>query len=221
MKRAGLPWFRFYANTIDDLAISRLSDSLYRIWVGLQCLTSECGGTLPPPEVIAFRLRKNDRVIDEALKKLIDVGLLEAGTDGVRPRNWVELQYKSDSSTNRVRAHRERRRNVSSAVAETAPDTESETDTETDSETEGESSRARGDEAERITLPPDFKLTAPMIVYAKAKGYDQTKANDMFIAFRNHHQAKGTEYADWTAGWRVWVDRESQHTRDLPAGNFL
>ena len=132
MKRAGLPWFRFYANAIDDLAGSRLSDGLYRIWVGLQCLTSECGGTLPSPEVIAFRLRKSHRVINDALHKLTEVGLLEACTDGLRPHNWIELQYKSDSSTNRVRALRERRKNVSPAVTVTAPDRDTESDTETE-----------------------------------------------------------------------------------------
>lgn len=221
MKRAGLPWFRFHANTIDDLVVSRLSDGTYRIWVGLQCLTSEYGGSLPTTDVIAFRLRKNDRVIGEALKKLLDVGLIEETSDGIRPRNWIELQYKSDSSTNRVRALRERRRNVSPAVTVTAPDTDTDTDAETESETEGENARAHGDEGQSTRLPPNFKLTPPMIAYANANGFDQTRANAMFVAFQNHHLAKGSRYSDWSAGWKVWVDKEQQFKPPPSAGSFL
>lgn len=216
MKRAGLPWFRFYTNTIDDLAVSRLSDGLYRIWVGLQCLTSEYGGSLPTPDVIAFRLRKNDRVMGEALKKLIEVGLIEATPDSLRPRNWVELQYKSDSSTNRVRAHRERQRNVSSAVTETAPDTDTESDTETESETDRE-----GDERESRSLtharaptawPDGFKLTQGHIDFAKENfGYTAEEVETMFERFKDHCLMHGKRYADWDAGFRSWIRKQPSH----------
>ena len=62
-----------------------------------------------------------------------------------------------------------------------------------------------------------------MIAYANANGFDQTRANAMFIAFENHHSAKGTRYSDWNAGWKAWVDKEHQFKRSepTPTGNFL
>jgi Helix-turn-helix domain len=87
----------------------------------------------------------------------------------------------------------------------------------------GREKRARSDEGERTTLPPDFKLTPPMIAYANANGFDHTRANAMFVAFQNHHAAKGTRYSDWNAGWKVWVDKEPQFKRSEPpsTGSFL
>jgi hypothetical protein len=151
MKRKGLPWFRFYVNSIDDLEISKLSDSLYRIWVGLMCLTSEHGGALPAADVIAFRLRRSEKNINEALKKLTDVGLLEATDSGPRPHNWDTAQFKSDNSTERANASRERRRNVATNAAcnvaatftATAPEREGDTDTERDAESDSEGERER------------------------------------------------------------------------------
>lgn len=82
--------------------------------------------------------------------------------------------------------------------------------------------RARSDEGQRTTtLPSDFKLTPPMIAYANANGFDHTRANAMFVAFQNHHAAKGTRYSDWNAGWKVWVDKEQQFKPPPSAGSFL
>jgi hypothetical protein len=74
----------------------------------------------------------------------------------------------------------------------------------------------------KTTIAPDFTLTAEHIAYAKTKGYDQTKAIDMFAAFRNHHLANDTKFANWDAAWRVWVDNERKFKKpDDPHANFL
>jgi hypothetical protein len=219
MKRKGLPWFRFYVNAIDDLEISKLSDGLYRIWVGMMCLTSEHGGTLPAADVIAFRLRRSEKSINEALKKLIEVGLLDATDAGTRPHNWDTFQYKSDNSTERANASKQRKRNVGCNVAgtlgATAPEREGDTDTESEAESEESESESAtaAHPAHPASLlktgwPLDFKLTPDLLKYAASKNIDFLAAEATFIKFRNNHQAKGSMFADWSAAWRTWVDRE-------------
>ena len=225
MKRKWLPWFRFYVNTIDDLEISKLSDGLFRIWVGMMCLTSEHGGTLPAADVIAFRLRRSEKNINEALKKLTEVGLLE-GTDtgGTRPHNWDSAQFKSDNSTERAHASRERRRNVATNAAcnvaatftATAPEREGDTDAERDAESdsEGERERARpADEGVRTAWPNNFKLSQTHISYAAKKHISPIDTESIFGKFRNHCQSHGKEYANWDAAFFYWLDQEVERFR--------
>jgi hypothetical protein len=210
MKRAGLPWFRFYANWIDDLRLARLSDGQYRIWSGLMCLTSEYGGALPHQDVIAFRLRKSEKTIADALSKLIDAGLIEKTAEGLRPQNWSELQYKSDSSTERVRALRERKRNVSPAVTETAPERETESDTETEGERDQSALPLDRTNSKSSSWPKGFTLTPQHISFAKANGFTPEHAQIMFNQFRDHHLSHGNTRNDWDAAFRYWVGQQVQ-----------
>lgn len=147
MKRA-MPWFRFYAETLSDPKVQRLSPELFKCWVNLLCLASQHGGALPSVEDMAFHLRISSSQAAQQLDDLILAGLLDIMPDGtIQPHNWHVRQYASDTSTDRVRKHREKRsrnvsgnsggnvsRNTDSNVSETAPETPPEPDTETDTE---------------------------------------------------------------------------------------
>jgi hypothetical protein len=218
MKRKGLPWFRFYANTIDDVKQSKLSDRVHRIWVGLLCLTSEHGGMLPPLDVLAYRLRKSEKEISEALQKLIDVGLMEHVTDGIKPHNWDELQYKSDNSTERAAASRQRKRNAASNVASTfdatAPERDTESESESEAEREGEETASAAPRAPiarngKTGWPSDFALTPRHINFAKnTGGFDLSHTQTMFEGFARYHKSEGTQSADWDINWERWVHQE-------------
>jgi hypothetical protein len=113
-------WFRFYDDTINNPKALKLSDQLFRIWVGLLCIASKHEGVLPTIEDCAIMLRLKPERLEEAMRELALRALLD--TDGTtwEPHDWNERQYKSDVSTTRVKRFRERQRNVS----ETPPDTE-------------------------------------------------------------------------------------------------
>lgn len=162
MKRS-MPWFRFYAETLSDPKVQRLSPELFKAWVNLLCLASQNDGSLPSVDDIAFHLRLSASQAAQQLDDLVLAGLIDIMPDGaLQPHNWHVRQYASDSSTERVRKHREKRacnvsrngagnvsgnvsRNVATAVSETPPDTETDTDTDpahfTDSETSAERAR--------------------------------------------------------------------------------
>lgn len=122
-------WFRSYADTHRNPKIARLSDKDFRLWHQLLCIAAENDGTIPPLEDLKHLLRMRLDHCSALLKRFQTGGLLDGLEGGYAPHNWSERQFKSDTSTDRVRKYRQSR-NVSGNVPVTPPDTESDTDTE-------------------------------------------------------------------------------------------
>jgi hypothetical protein len=97
-----MTWFRHDDDDLNDPRLLRLSDKLFRVWIGLNCCTSKCGGTLPSMEDCAVMLRKQPERMAEALVSLVSAALLVRDDDGkLAPHNWKERQFQSDVSTER------------------------------------------------------------------------------------------------------------------------
>lgn len=129
-------WFRFYAEALDDPKVQKLDGDTFKAWVNLLCLTTKNGGVLPAIDDIAFALRidaNGARTLVERLLNATLIDKLNGGVNGCRyaPHGWHERQYKSDTSTERVKRFRQR----SKTPDETAPDTESETEDSVDKST--------------------------------------------------------------------------------------
>jgi len=131
-----MPWFRFYAEALDDPKVQRLEPATFKFWVNLLCLCSGTEGQLPPTDDIAFRLRCSNDDVTFHVTFLVTSGLVDKTANGLAIHSWSNRQYQSDLSTQRVRKHRENKAakpcNVSETVTETAPDTDTDTDTEED-----------------------------------------------------------------------------------------
>jgi predicted transcriptional regulator len=120
-------WFRLHEEILDDPKVQRLSGEDFKIWINLLCLTSRHGGKLPPVADIVFALRLQQETVSTVLERLLNGGLIvrrSGGADGghYAPHKWAERQYKSDTSTGRVKRFRERCK----TVTETPPETETE-----------------------------------------------------------------------------------------------
>lgn len=68
---------------------------------------------------LAFKLRMQERKVHRLLGELKAAKLIDEDEQGVRMHDWHLWQYNSDVSTERVKQHRKRKRNVSPAVSET------------------------------------------------------------------------------------------------------
>ena len=154
LKRNSDPWLRFYVRTLNNPKVQRLPGNAFKGWVNLLCLAKEYDGALPPVEDISFRLRLSNRRVETLLKSLRLKGLV----DGDRMHDWDEMQYHSDSSTERVKQHRERakahHRNVSSNVSVTPQTRVDKTRVETETETETASCAAPSPAAKVAALIP-------------------------------------------------------------------
>ncbi len=114
-------WLRLYAEIIDNRKIQTLTDKQFRWWINLICLAKLGSGNLPKLADIAWKLRKSERETGAMIDALCSGGLLDRAEDGtVKPHDWNEHQYVSDSSTERVRAFRNKNGNVSETFHEAA-----------------------------------------------------------------------------------------------------
>lgn len=124
-------WFRFHDDALNDPKVQTLDGETFKAWVNLLCLASQNDGKLPKLDDLAFALRRSPNDVETLLERLLNATLIDrlnGGENGYHyaPHGWSERQYKSDSSSERVKRYRQRFRNVT----ETAPDTETETETE-------------------------------------------------------------------------------------------
>ncbi|NKE77556.1 hypothetical protein [Ochrobactrum sp. MC-1LL] len=147
------PWFRLYHRMIDDEKMRLLAFEDRWHFIAILCLKAD--GLLDEEEStlkqrkIAVKLGVQLRELDEIKRRLSEVGLVN---DDMQPIAWDDLQYKSDTSTDRVRKYREKTKpkksetecNVSRNVSVTAQDTDTDTDI---------TSSLRSD----VSVKPDFE----------------------------------------------------------------
>jgi len=133
---APMQWFRLYNRIIDDKKIRLLAFEDRWHFVALCCLKSSGELDAPPSDLrdrqVAVALGVQVRELEEIGRRLREVGLID---ENLNPLAWDELQYRSDNSTDRVRAYRKRQqkqernttkqpRNVSVTAQETETDTD-------------------------------------------------------------------------------------------------
>jgi hypothetical protein len=150
-------WFRFYDDAINDPKILKLPlDSRWH-WTALLCIASKNNGRLPATDDIALMLRVTNAKAAAIIAELVAAGLIDRDSNGFAPHNWDGRQYKSDSSAERVKRHRDKQRNVTVTVQNR---------TEADTETEQNDKIVEG--ASRFT--PGSRSLAD--AFLKALGFD-------------------------------------------------
>lgn len=144
-----MPWFRAYTEMVDDEKLRLLAFEDRWHFVALLCLKGQGlldeGGPLLMRKV-AVKLGLSVREVEEVVRRLAEVGLVDQ--DSLQPLAWDARQMKSDSSAERVKAFRERKKqagqsggktpemvcnddgNAQRNVTVTAQDTDTDTDTE-------------------------------------------------------------------------------------------
>lgn len=122
-------WFRFYSEALDDPKVQSLPADMFKAWVNLLCIASKTSGALPSIDQLAFHLRCDIETANAFHEELSKRGLIDVGARGSRIHSWDKRQYKSDTSTERVKRFRKRSENVS--VTPPEPDTEPEPEKKT------------------------------------------------------------------------------------------
>lgn len=126
---AAQPWWRAYAEMVDDAKLRLLAFEDRWHFVAVCCC--KCQGLIDEtkPElldrVMALKLGLDSRALDEVRRRLIEVELIDKHW---QPLGWARRQFTSDSSADRTRKWRERK------TSPTPPPEESKTETDTDTE---------------------------------------------------------------------------------------
>jgi hypothetical protein len=118
-RKPKMSWWRAYASARHDPKVQRLPDAMFKAWFNLLCLACEHDGVLPALADTAYELRKSEDATERLLLEMQARELFDQTERGIEPHNWNGRQYKSDVSTERVKQHRQRKRNVSPNVSET------------------------------------------------------------------------------------------------------
>ena len=146
MKR---PWIRLYTDLPYNPKVQRLPGELFKFWTNVLCLSSE-DGSCPAVADISYAVRLRPSQVRGLLKKLVLAELIDPSTgateasqkrarcekyrlallegreisdsDALEIHAFDERQFESDLSNERVKRHREKKRNVTSNVTETPPE---------------------------------------------------------------------------------------------------
>jgi hypothetical protein len=101
------PWFRLYSEFAHDPKIQMMPEAMQRRYIMLMCMRcSETLETLHETE-IAFQMRLSDDELQSTKELFIAKGFID---DDWNLINWEKRQYVSDSSTVRVRKHRDKQK---------------------------------------------------------------------------------------------------------------
>lgn len=120
------PWFRMYAEFAADPKVQMLSEADQRRFVMLLCIRCSNDAETFHDEEVAFQLRINIEEWACTKALLMSKNMIDEGNN---PVSWQKRQFLSDSSTNRVQKHRERKAKQACNVSVTPPDTDTDTET--------------------------------------------------------------------------------------------
>lgn len=140
-------WIRLYREALHDPKIVSLTDRQHRAWINCLMMADD-DGFLPAMRDVACHMRSTTAEAEHLITDLVEVGLIDPevmtiGQAKFRLHGWQRRQYKSDTSTKRVRKFRDkaegngdetfpkRRRNVT--VTPPEPDTDTDTEPEVQS----------------------------------------------------------------------------------------
>lgn len=217
-----MDWFRLYGEFATDPKVQMMDEAMQRRLVMLFCL--ECSNGIETFHVteratsIAFALRVSEAILAETKVVFLARGFIN---DDWTLRNWSARQYRSDSSTARVRVHRDKKRQQAKQ-GETLPERSSNgleqnrADTEEDltplspplpeidprrpeRKIEPEPKTKR-----KTRLPEPFNVSGDMRKWAAERTPAAHLINET-EKFVNYWRGNGGTKADWTATWRTWL----------------
>ncbi len=110
MVKSALPWFRMYADFLNDPKMISLAFEDQRHFIAVLAL--KAGGVLDQEcapnvldRIVAQRTWIDYAIIGDVKRRLVGAGLID---EKWQPAAWEKRQMRSDSSAERVRAHREK-----------------------------------------------------------------------------------------------------------------
>ena len=103
--RLANPWFRLYSEFADDAKVQMMSEPMQRRLVMLMCL--RCKDATLHATQLAFYLRISASELADTKEIFIENGFIDVDWELV---NWNCRQFVSDSSTERVRRSRQRKK---------------------------------------------------------------------------------------------------------------
>ena len=183
-----MDWFRLYHEFATDPKVQSMSEAMQRRLIMLMCL--RCSNTLETlqEQDICFALRIDETQLAETKALFMQKKFVDERWEILQ---WDKRQKPSDSSTERVRKHREAQKQFQEQacnVTETAQSREEE-------KREEKSKPASRAKTPKTAMPENFGVSARVVAWAAEKGFD--RIDEHFESFVSKVKANGYKYADW------------------------
>jgi len=201
-------WFRCYSEFATDSKVQILPENMQRRLIMLFCLRcSNALATLHATE-IAFSLRITEQELEETKMLFISKGFIDNEWNIV---NWDKRQYVSDTSTERSRKHREKKKESMQQpcnVAATPPE-----------QNRAEQIQNRAEEKEPLSNFKNKILNEEMKKFAEDKGVFgkqlETSWQRFLIKKGSAMIEKNCSYEQFFVDWQLWILNE--RIEDAPA----
>jgi len=193
-------WFRLYDDVLNDPKVQRLDGDTFKFWINMLCIASKRGGVLPSIEDMAFEMRVSVLVCTMKIDALKTAGLVD-GDKRLRPHGWEKRQYKSDTSTERVKRFRERSSNVAVTVDETGPDTDTDTEQKQIKKTNKKSRSASSAEFEQFWNDYPRKINKAQASKAFAKAMTKATAEEICSGVKAYPFSDDQQFIPHPATW--------------------
>ena len=193
-------WFRLYSEVVNDPKVQRLPCEDFRAWINLLCLCAENDGKVPSIADVSFSLRMPENAVVTLIERLSNGGLIDRCNGGANgwhyaPHGWDKRQYKSDTSTERVKRFRESSATVSVTPPETEADTEQNIEAKASSSTASKRSPGLRD-FDRFWSAYPAKVGKKAAERAWVKSKDKPPIEDVLSALEAYRLAKPKD-RDW------------------------
>lgn len=190
-------WFRLHTEILDDPKIQTLDPKIYKIYINTLCHAArrEKNGNIGTIFDVSYALRETKSTVSSAFHTLEELGLIETVGETFHIPQWKKKQYKSDTSTERVKKHRakvKRSRNVTVTAPEQS---RTDTDTEKNIKKKNKTNKLEKDFGEfwELCLRKEAKAQA-LINYKKArKNTDKDLIHNSMKAYSDNCINEDTE----------------------------
>lgn len=207
-------WFRMYHEFSTDPKIQMLSEVNQRRYVMILCLRCSNDHVTLHDVAVAFQLRiSNDEWLDTK-KVLMSENLIN---DSNQPIAWEKRQYISDSSTARVRAHREK---AKTSVKQPCNVTETKCnalDTDTDTDTEKKKIKKKSP-SPLSKIKSDFQPTENSYKLLLDKQIPKDFIDSQVLEFIAYWTETGEKKKSWDSTFRNRVKFEYEKNKNQPTG---
>jgi hypothetical protein len=218
------PWFRMYAEFATDAKVQSMSEPMQRRLMMLFCLRCSDVTVTLSDEELAFQLRISDEELAATKALFLRKGFIDESWEIT---NWDKRQFSSDSSAERTRAYRARKKEQQNN-AETSQLRHSDgLDTDSNTDTDTEKKKAKKSPAQPAVVLPDWipaDAWAGYIEMRKKKRKEPTaRAIALLIADLERFRADGYDLAavldkSTVNGWTdIYVPKVDPQPRGSPA----
>ena len=213
-----LRWFRFYTDAIDNSKLKLIAFEDRWHYVAVCCLKRK--GLLDQTDDpnltrrIAISLGVQVMELDEIKRRLIEVNLID---ENFQPVGWDERQFESDSSKERMRQYRERKKQHDQGSNGKQRNCDvTVTPQETETEQKQNQKREQKVRASRFA-PKDFHPTDDMKEFARDLFLTDCEIEKETAKFKDYEYRK--PLTDFNRAWRNWIRKSIQFRVDREGPN--